>query len=175
MITPAADDPPAGWIVCEGLLQPDPTVAGYRARLQAVRGTCGQRDCRRRCEVDLDRLVARGLGALPVSAVQRLLKCNNLAGCGLEFPEDRRCGLPLRALFGRSHVRIRVKCAGCGFFRAATPEALWRRVAAGEASDEGLLVSDVPGRIKGPCRQCGKKVWRVDILWPERARRAASP
>jgi hypothetical protein len=164
----APDDPPAGWIALDGLLEPDPTVAGYRARMQEVRGVCGQRDCKRRCEVDLERLVRRGFGALPVSTAQQMLKCHNLTGCGLDFHDDRRGGLPLRALFGRSHVRVRVKCSGCGFFRTATPEVLWRRATAGKEPMDGLLVSEVAAQIKGPCKQCGKSNWRVDVLWPNR-------
>ena len=164
----ATDAPPAGWIALDGLLQPDPTVAGYLARMQEIRGVCGQRDCRRKCEVDLERLARRGFGALPVSAAQQMLKCQNLTGCGLDFHEDRRGGLPLRALFGRSHVHIRIKCDGCGFFRVATPEALWRRITKDKDPTYGLLVTEVAAQIKGPCSQCKKTNWRVDVLWPNR-------
>jgi hypothetical protein len=160
-------DPPAGWIALDGLLQPDPTVAGYRARMQEVRGICGQRDCKRRCEVDLERLVRRGFGALPVSAAQQMLKCHNLTGCGLDFHDDRRGGLPLRALFGRSHVRVRVKCDACSFFRVATPEAIYKRATAGKEPMDGLLVTEIAAQIKGPCSQCKKTNWRVDVLWPD--------
>jgi hypothetical protein len=161
------ETPPPGWIALDGLLQPDPTVAGYRARMQEVRGVCGQRDCKRRCEVDFARLTARGFGALPMATVLQFLKCNNLTGCGLDFHEDRRGGLPLRGLFGRSHVRIRVKCAACGFFRAATPEAIYKRVTAGKEPMDGLLVTEIAAQIKGPCGQCKKTSWRVDVLWPD--------
>jgi hypothetical protein len=131
---------------------------------------CGQRDCKRRCEVDLERLVRRGFGALPVSAAQQMLKCQNLTGCGLDFHEDRKGGLPLQGLFGRAHVHVRIKCVGCGFFRTAPPEALWRRITKGQDKEPiyGLLVTEVAAQIKGPCRACGKSSWRVDVLWPNR-------
>jgi len=158
--------PPTGWIARDGLLQPDPTIAGYRARMQEVRGICGQRDCKRRCDVDLQRLTALGFGSLHIDTAKRFLKCDNLTGCGLDFHEDRRAGLPLKALFGRSHVSVRVKCGGCGFFRTATPEAVWRRIMAGKSPDDGLLVGDIAAQIKGPCKQCGKSRWAADVLWP---------
>jgi len=119
-----ADDTPDGWFALDGLLQPDPSIAGYLARGQEVKGVCHQRDCRRRCDIDLTRLAARGFGSLPVTVAQSMMKCHSLSGCALEFHDDRRASLPVRALFGRSHVRIRIKCAGCGFFRAATAEGL---------------------------------------------------
>ncbi len=161
----AADQIPAGWLACNGLLQPDTSVAGYLARGQEVTGVCGQRDCKRRCTVDLERLARRGFGALPLDQVKRFLRCQNLTGCGLDFREDHRAGLPLKALFGVSHVRIRVKCGGCGFFRVATPEALWRKVVT-DKPDDSPLTSEVAGRVKGPCKQCRKRDWQVDVLWP---------
>jgi hypothetical protein len=158
--------PPTGWIARDGLLQPDPTIAGYRARMQEVHGICGKRDCKRRCEVDVQRLTALGFGALHIDTAKRFLKCENLAGCGLDFHEDRRAGLPIKALFGRSHVSVRVKCGGCDFFRTAAPEVVWRRMMAGKSPNDGLLVCDIAGQIKGPCRKCGKSNWAADVLWP---------
>jgi hypothetical protein len=160
-------DPPPGWTAASGLLEPDPTVAGHLARMQELKGVCSRRDCRRRCHVDLERLAARGFGAIAVSAVQGLLRCHSLTGCGLEFHADPRTGLPLRALAGRSHVRIRIKCGACGFFRVILPETLIARLSAEAPMPDGLYISDIAGRIRGPCRQCRKTAWRVEVLWPD--------
>lgn len=164
------DEPPNGWIALDGLLHADPTVAGYLARGQEVKGVCHQGDCRRRCELDLVRLARRGFGALEVTSAQGFLMCRNLTGCGLDFPRDRRAGLPLRALVGRSHVRLRIRCEQCGFSRVSLPETVIARLsatgAARSAAPGALNVSDVAERIKGPCRQCQKTAWRVDVLWP---------
>jgi hypothetical protein len=159
-------EPPVGWVAFDGLLQPDPTVSGYLARMQEVKGVCHQGDCRRRCDLDLKRLAARGFGALPVSTAQRFLKCQSLTGCGLDFHEDRRTGIPLRALVGRSHVRLRIKCAGCGFFRVALPESIVAKLSVPNPMPDGLYVSEVAARIKGPCGQCKRTAWRVDVMWP---------
>jgi hypothetical protein len=160
-------DPPPGWTAVTGLLEPDPTVAGYLARMQDVKGVCSKRDCRRRCEVDLERLARAGFGALPVATVESLLRCHSLAGCGLAFHSDNRAGLPLRALVGRSHVRLRIKCAGCGFFRVALPEGLIAKLTAAKRMTDGFQVSEIAGSIKGPCRTCKKTAWRVDVIWPD--------
>jgi len=162
-----ANEPPAGWLAFNGLLEPNPTIAGYLARGQEVRGVCHQRDCRRRCELDLARLAAKGFGSLPVSVAEGLMKCHGLTGCALEFHTDRRASLPVRALFGRAHVKIRIRCNGCGFFRTATPEGLFAKLSAERAASDGLLISEVAAKIKGPCKQCRKSAWRVDVLWPD--------
>ena len=158
---------PAGWVVLDGLLQPDMSVAGHLARGDEVKGYCDQKDCRRRCSVDLARLTARGFGQLPVARVQQLMRCNTLAGCGLDFRLDQNAGLPLTSLLGRAHVRIRIKCEGCGFFRATSVEALIARLSAGRPTAETLMLSQVRGRITGPCKTCRKSAWRVDVLWPD--------
>jgi len=163
----SSHEPPPGWLALDGLLQADPSVAGYLARGQEVKGVCHQRDCRRRCEVDLGRLAARGFGSLPVSTVQTFLRCHSLAGCGLDFHEDRHSHLPLRALVGRSHVKLRIKCAGCGFFRVASPEAVIGKLSAETPMPDGLLISQIAALIKGPCGTCRKSAWRVDVLWPD--------
>ena len=160
-------DTPDGWVALDGLLQADPSIAGYLARGQEAKGVCHQRDCRRRCEVDLPRLTARGFGALPVAVAQALMKCHSLGGCALEFHDDRRASLPLRALFGRAHVRIRIKCASCGFFRAVTPEGVAAKLSAESPMPDGLLISEIAAQIKGACKQCKKSAWRVDVLWPD--------
>ena len=158
-------EPPRGWHAFDGLLQPDLTVAGHLARGQEVKGICHLRDCRRRCHVDLERLAQRGFGALPVETAQRFLKCQNLAGCALEFHADPKASLPLRSLTGRSNVKIRIKCAGCGFLRVSAPETLITRLSAETPMPDGLLISEIAGRVRGPCRQCKKTSWRVDVLW----------
>jgi hypothetical protein len=168
MVDAPFEAPPRGWLALDGLLTPDPTIAGYRARLQEVRGVCSQGDCRRRCTLDLDRLIRRGFGALAVTQAQQLYRCHNLSGCGLEWSEDRRVGLPVSALFGRAGVRIRFRCSGCGSFRVALPEAVAKRMRGDDPQAAEPLVSDIAGGAKQPCRQCGKRAWRVDVLWPTR-------
>ncbi len=161
-----SSDLPAGWVAQDGLLTPDVSISGYLARGQEVKGVCDQRDCRRRCQIDLPRLAARGFGALPLTTVQGFLRCHSLAGCGLDFHEDPKAGLPLRALLGRSHVKIRIKCAGCGFFRVTRVEGLIAKLSATRPMADSLMTSEVPSQITGPCKTCKKSAWRVDVLWP---------
>jgi len=65
------------------------------------------------------------------------------------------------------HVRIRIRCSSCGFFRAATPESVIARLSGQRSIPDGLLVTELAAEIKGPCRQCRKSIWRVDVLWPD--------
>jgi hypothetical protein len=157
--------PPPGWTAASGLLERDQTVAGCLARLEEVRGTCAMRDCRRRCHVDLERLVRTGFAALPIAQAQRFLKCQRLDSCGLAFHVAGRAGLPLDALLGRAHVRVRICCGGCGFYRVTTPEALIRKIGGADAG--AVDVDDIPRQVKGPCKHCGKTVWRAQVLWPD--------
>lgn len=157
---------PPGWTAASGLLEPDPSIAGFLARGEEVKGFCDQRDCRRRCHVDLERMVRRGFGALPVAQAKSFMRCNQLTGCGLDFHADRTAGLPLSTLLGRAHVRIRIKCDGCGFFRAARVETLIKRFTTDRLRGDTVLTSEVRSKITGPCRTCRTSSWRVDILWP---------
>ena len=163
----AHDKPPPGWHVSGGLLQPDMTVAGHLARMEEVKGVCHTRDCRRRCEVDLKRLCDRGFGALEIGEAKRFLKCLRFDGCALDFHSSRRASLPLGALVGRSHVRVRVRCESCRFHRVTTPEAMIAKLTKDGVHGSDVLVSAVPSHVKGPCGQCGKTVWRADVLWPD--------
>lgn len=158
---------PAGWVTLGGVLTPDPTVTGHIARGQEVKGVCYQGDCRRRCELDLARLARQGFGAMAVRTATALMRCHNLTGCGLDFHEDRRTGLPLRALVGRAHVKVRIRCGGCGFSRTAPPESVIARLSKPEPMPGNLYISEIAGRIKGACGQCKKRAWTVDILWPD--------
>ncbi|MGH7024164.1 MAG: hypothetical protein ACREEB_11320 [Caulobacteraceae bacterium] len=118
--------------------------------------------------MDLDRLIARGFGSLSVTAACGFLKCQNLVGCGLEFHSDRNVGLPLTALLGRSHVKVRIKCGSCGFFRVTSPDTVVAKIRADDkTATDTLLISDIAGRIKGACGQCKKRAWAVDVLWPD--------
>jgi len=161
--------PPPGWTAASGLLERDQTVAGCLARLEEVRGSCAMRDCKRRCHVDLERLARTGFGALPIAQAQRFLKCQRLDSCGLVFHVAHKASLPLDALLGRSHVRIKISCGGCGFHRVTTPEALIRKIGGpGAGSGAGATdVDDIARQVKGPCKHCGKSAWRAQVLWPD--------
>jgi hypothetical protein len=157
---------PPGWTAASGLLEPDPSIAGHLARGEEVKGFCDQKDCRRRCHVDLERMVARGFGVLPVAQAKKFMQCGVITGCGLDFHVDRTAGLRLSALLGRAHVRIRIKCQGCGFFRAAKVESIIAKLSTGTVRGGDLLTTDIRSRISGPCKTCRKSSWRVDVLWP---------
>ncbi|PHY12486.1 hypothetical protein CSW58_12295 [Caulobacter sp. B11] len=53
-------------------------------------------------------MTRQGFGGLSMTIVKRLLRCQRLDTCGLDFLEDPRAqGLPLRALASHSGVSLR--------------------------------------------------------------------
>jgi hypothetical protein len=162
-----AESPPAGWIIAHGVLEPDATVSGYAARGQDVRGLCRTRDCRRSCHVDYEAMTRQGFGGLSMTIVKRLLRCQRLDTCGLDFLEDPRTqGLPLKTLAGQTGVSLRFRCEGCGLVQATTPTAMIRRLTARERDGPATLSSELAALADKPCKTCGKMRWTVDILWP---------
>ena len=135
---------PAGYTAVTGLLEPDTTVGGALARGEEIKGFCGQRGCTRRCTIDLQRLVAKGFGSMQLSFVRDLWRCHSLTGCGFDLRTEQSTGIFLRELIGRSHVRVRVKCAKCGFFRSYLVEKLLAQLSARQT------VSHTPQSRRGP-------------------------
>ncbi len=136
--------------------------------MQELEGVCIQRDCRRRCHVDLERWAARGFAAVRIDYLKRQLKCARMDGCALDFhARPAEPLLPLRALIGRPRVQIRIRCQGCKFFRSLTVEALIVRLKEQKTGSEDTNVTEVVGAVRGPCKACGKRAWRVDVLWPD--------
>ena len=165
-----SNTPPTGWLADSGVLQPDMTVGGFWARKQRIHGLCGTKDCRRRCEVDCENLVGRGLGRLSITDVKALLRCHRLGGCSIDFQVDRDGGqLPLRSLLGLSYVRIRFVCRSCGFFRVATPDAVIKKLKEKGRGGEQTSTTDIAATIKEPCKQCKNVAWEVQVLWPNEA------
>jgi len=94
------------------------------------------------------------------------MRRHNLSGGALAFHEDPKADLPLRALLGRSHVKVRLKCADCGFVRTTRVEGLIAKLSATRPPTDMLMISEIRSRITGPCKTCRRSAWRVDVLWP---------
>ena len=159
--------PPPGWVVLDGQLTADAKVAGYLARGTQVKGICHQRDCRRRCEIDLGMLVARGLGALAVGDLKPLLKCGRLGGCALEVREEPAAEIRLRQLTGKGHVTVRFMCQGCRKATTAPAEAVIGRLKTEGTGGADTAVSKLAELVRGACKGCGVKRWRVDVMWED--------
>ncbi len=160
--------PPLGWLIENGALVRDDSLAGYHARGQEVRGSCYQRGCKRSCWIDIDFLVSRQMGAMAMAECKRLLKCQVMGGCWLDFREDpAEVGLPLRTLASAGdQVRIEFTCASCGYAKKVSPAAMIARLKASGQGDEGTLHTVLAAKLTKPCR-CGKKAWRLRFEWRE--------
>lgn len=165
---PAANMPPRGWHIENNTLVRDDSLAGYQARGQQVRGSCYQRGCKRSCWIDIDFLVSRRMGALAMAECKRLLKCQVMGGCWLDFREDpEEVGVPLRVLAAAGgQVRIEFKCAACGYAKAVTPAAMIARLKADTRGGADTLHTALAAKLTKACR-CGKTVWRLRVEWPD--------
>jgi len=159
--------PPPGWVVFNGQLEPDTSVAGYHARGREIRGVCHIRDCRRRCHVDFADLMSRGLQRLSAAEVKRLMVCSRLGGCAMEFRETGGAGVRLSDLTRREHVAVRIRCAGCGKASVAHAEAVIARLNREGLGGAGTLMSQLPGLIRGACPACSRKQWAAEVLWQD--------
>ena len=163
--------PPAGWLVSDGgELVPDLSVAGYLARGREVSGHCHLRDCRRRCQLDLERLVERGLGAARVTELQRLYQCHRLDGCALAFTEQYGVELTLSMLAGRDYVGIRILCAKCRKASVVRVEAVVERLRTNGTGGPDTPVARLAELARDPCPKCQGRSWQAAVLWDDPAR-----
>jgi hypothetical protein len=160
--------PPAGWLVSHGgELTPDPTVAGYLARGREVKGVCRQRDCRRSCELDFERLARKGIGGAWVHELKPLYHCHRLGGCGLDFHETGGVELTLSMLAGRDYVGLRILCGKCGKATVIQPDDAIGRLAAEGTGGADTPVSKVGDLIRGACPKCEARRWVASVLWSD--------
>jgi hypothetical protein len=159
--------PPPGWNAEMGTLTPSETVGGYLARHQELRGACYSKDCRRRCEVELKALFARGFGRLTRRELLHLYRCNRLDGCNLDLiPDPVQALLPLRDLAGVPGIATRIRCTSCQFFRRYTVEEMIGQLEAAKKGGGRTGVQEVAALFTAPCKQCKKKSWTFEVLWP---------
>lgn len=158
--------PPAGWLVSHGgELIEDPTVGGYMARGREVKGICHQRDCRRRCELDLARYAQRGFGSARVNDLKPLYRCHRIGGCALDFHEVEGLELTLAMLSGRDYVGVRIACGTCRKASVARPEAVIQRLQAEGTGGADTRVGRLGGLIRGACTKCKARAWSATVLW----------
>jgi hypothetical protein len=158
--------PPRGWLTTpSGVLLKDESIDGYLARGRTLRGVCTVRDCRRRCELDFERLSQRGLGRLSADDLKRLYRCHRLDGCALDFHEQDGVELTLSMLSGRDYVHIRIACGGCRKASIVRPEAVIAKLTAEKTGGPDTPVANLAALSAarapsarsdaGPPRSCG--------------------
>jgi hypothetical protein len=170
--TPAGPlTPPRGWTVLGGVLTPDPSVDGWLARRQEAAAVCRTGDCRRRCFIDLRRLHRRGWGGVSVDEYFRVLRCARPDGCSLELVQDLKTGrLPLRLVAAQPLAKLRASCRRCPWTRTADAQAWLEQLQARGLGDRDTDPRDLPAKL-GPCKGCGARDWRVEVLWPDGVKR----
>jgi hypothetical protein len=160
--------PPPGWLVMDKQLAVDGSVAGYLARGRDVIGRCYQQDCRRRCDLPLEKLVSRRLGSLRVSDLKPLLRCSRLGGCSLDITESGGREVTLGSLVGRPYVGVRIACSHCQKATIAKPETVIARLTKEGLGGGEMPVDTLAAVIRRPCSGCKHRSWVVSVLWHPR-------
>lgn len=161
--------PPPGWVVFDTLLQPGATVGAYFARGREVRGVCHQKDCRRRCELDLARLIKHGMENALVSDLSPLMRCNRFGGCAMTLREDGGRELTLGMLAAKPFARLAVTCGQCRQERTMSVTAVIARLEKEKTGGRGTSLDKLPELIRGACPACQGRRWRVDVVWRDPA------
>ena len=81
-------------------------------------------------------------------------------------PEPVHALLPLQALAGTPGIATRIRCEHCQFFRRYTVEAMIAQLTAAKKGDGRTGVLEVAALFTAPCKQCQKKAWSFEVLWP---------
>lgn len=161
---------PEGWTAIYGVLEPIGHVAAYAARGQVMKGRCQSKSCNRRVELDSKELCGQHMGTLQMQQVIRTFQCNRLDGCTLTFhTEPRDPPLPLDALRGKAHVRLRLRCGThkCSFFRVWLIEEMIEGLKKAGKGGGGTHVHELRKLMTSPCKLCGKVDWNADVLWAD--------
>jgi len=158
--------PPAGWRLFNAQLVPDPTIGGFLARGQVVRGTCQRRDCNRRYWIDFEGLIRHGYSGFPMKELESLLVCRMPGGCSLVFHEDREgSGLPLSLLATYPGVQVRVRCGACRWEKEVSPSRMAASLKAAGGGGGETLHTEIADKLQRPCK-CGKTQWFCEVTWP---------
>lgn len=163
------DGLPEGWTSDNGVVTPAGMVAAYAARAQLVKGTCREKGCFRRVEIDARHLCGRGLARLSMRQIQELYRCHRLdERCSLQW-HNEPAGNPLRlgALVGKPNIRVRVRCqgGGCKYFRVVRVEEMIAGLVKRKQGDEKTEIDGLPKMMTSGCPLCRRTNWAVDVLY----------
>lgn len=159
--------PPPGWTASDNTLKPTETAAGYRARGEDLEGGCRQHGCRRKCWIDPHaRTEAAMLEHASLEMLDRLFRCGRPDGCFLRFARPRPGqSVKVNQLYGRTFVRIRVRCDACRWFRLRRAEELGAHLETLRAGWSNCRTAEVGEKIKGPCPACKETRWSAHVIW----------
>ncbi|PWG03490.1 hypothetical protein [Sphingosinicella humi] len=144
------------------------TVLGFYQRGQEMLLKCGRRDCHRRVEIDFRAAVQAGRGDQPPQHLIQALRCGHWDGCKLEevsaiYPK----GVPLVAYLNDKDVLIAIACEQCPARVLLPPRAIIERLKQARRGDGSTGILELGRRIRGPCRRCGGREFRSEVLPPK--------
>lgn len=141
------------------------TVLGFYQRGQEMLLKCRRRDCHRRVEVDFHAAVQAGKGSQSPQHLIHELLCGHWHGCGLEevsaiYPK----GVPLVSYLNDKDVLIAIACEQCPARLLLPPRTVIERLRQAERGDGSTGILELGRRVRGPCRQCGGRKFRSEVI-----------
>lgn len=148
-------------------IQAIPTIMGAWLRGQVLVYRCLRSDCGRRVEPDLQGLVHAGFGHLKPGELREDLSCRHPLGCQLKLAcETYPRGVPLITYVQQPDVLFAVACQGCGHTVSRTAADTIARLAASRRGDGSTGVNELASRVRGPCRRCGGRAFKSEVIRP---------
>lgn len=143
------------------------TVLGFHQRGQGLLLRCSHSDCRRRIDVDIRAAVEAGLGDKPIAFLLEHLRCAHWGGCQLaESSQVYPQGVPLVGFLDQPDVLIAIVCQDCPHRLLLPPRAVILKLKASGRGDGSTGVKQLGDLVRGPCRRCGSRQFRSEVVWP---------
>ena len=157
-----------GWQIDPSSLEvvPVATVLGFYQRGQEMLLRCRRLGCHRRVEVDFREAVHAGKGDWPPHHLVHALRCGHWSGCKLhEVSATYPNGVPLIGLVSKAEVLIAIICEACAARLLLPPIAVITRLKQANRGDGSTGVLELGKRVRGPCRKCGARRFRSELVW----------
>lgn len=162
---PLPDTPP-GWSALDNTLVPTKTLAGYMARGEELEGGCRAHGCYRKGWIDPHRRVEAMLANASLNTLEKMFQCNRPDGCYFHFFGPRADqSVKLLDLRAKSHVRIRMRCDACKWFRLRKVEWMLEVLEVLKPGGSNCRVGEIGARIRGACPACKETKWAASVVW----------
>lgn len=165
-VRPLINDAPPGWTASGQTLEPEMTIAGYKARGEELEGGCRAYGCRRKFWLDPHVHSEVVLEPVHLTTVERMLKCGRLAGCQFQLnkPSPRQ-SIRLTVASGRPNARIKMRCTGCDWTRLPRAQEVVAVLTKARTGGPNTCIHEVAAAMRQPCPSCKVTAWEATLVW----------
>ena len=141
------------------------TVLGFYQRGQEMLLKCRRRDCHRRVDIDFRAAIRAGKGDQSPGQLLHQLRCGHWEGCRLEkISAIYSRGVPLVSYLNDPEVLIAIICEQCPARLTLPARAVIERLRQAGRGDGATGILELASRVRGPCRQCGGRSFRSEVI-----------